>query len=96
MPIAQGQPALDRLAAAMSPMSDFQLTAFHDLVTLSGSFVIALAVTESKADSETLWMHSRIDELWQIEQWGADEEAAEHAEIKREAFSHAAGFYHAA
>ncbi len=96
MPVMQDQAVLDRLAAEMTPMSDFQLTAFHDLVTLTGSFVLGLAAKEAAQAPEALWDLSRLDEDWQIEQWGEDDEASELAEIKRSAFLHAVNFYQAA
>ncbi len=96
MPISQTAPDIERLAAVMRGMSAFQLTGFHDLVALSGSFVIGLAATESVEPPEALWTKSRIDETWQIEQWGEDEEAAEHANLKKNAFFHAIEFFHAA
>ena len=46
MPVDQPPKDLKLMCAAMTPMSDFQLTGFHDLVSLSGSFSIALAITE--------------------------------------------------
>ncbi len=96
MPISQNAETLLRLKSAMKEMSDFQLAGFYDLVTLSGSYVIALAASRRAQASDALWSASRSDEDWQAEQWGADEEAAESAEIKKIAFLHAASFYHAA
>ena len=58
-------------------MDAFRLTAFHDLVALSGSFVIALATAEGWQSPRELWLASRIDESWQEELWGRDEEAAD-------------------
>lgn len=96
MPVSQSSTDIDRVAVRMRGMSAFQLTGFHDLVTLTGSFVLALAATESIASPETLWDMSRIDEAWQIEQWGEDEEAAEHAKNRKIAFFHAIEFFQAA
>lgn len=96
MPISQSEEALTTLYAAMEEMSDFQITGFYDLVTLSGSFAMALAATHRFQAPAELWNASRADEIWQAEQWGADEEAEEAARIKEEAFLHAASFYHAA
>ncbi len=79
-----------QLTRAQSP---FQLTAFHDLVSMSGSFVIGLAAAAGREGPENLWKTSRIDELWQEELWGEDEEATQTAELKKEAFVHAAQFY---
>lgn len=94
MPVEQTPEDISRLAQAMGPMTDFQLTAFHDLVTLSGSFTLALAATEEFAQPQSLWDKSRLDENYQSEQWGEDQEATEHAAIKRAAFFHANDFFH--
>lgn len=74
-------------------LTPFELTAFHDLVSLSGSLVIGFATIRDFDTVEALWQASRIDEAWQIEQWGDDEDATEQAEIKRAAFRHAAAFF---
>lgn len=78
-----------RLADELHRLSTFQLAAFHDLVTIPGSLVIALAAAHHQASVDDLWRWSRIDEDWQAEQWGADEEAEAHAAIKRRDFDNA-------
>ncbi len=87
---SQDAAALARIAARTTQMNDFELTAFHDLVMLSGSFLLGLAVVEAYDDPSALWELSRLDETWQEEQWGPDDEATEATEIKRAAFLHAA------
>ncbi len=93
MHAAQPKASLDRLTARVHALDAFQLTAFHDLVSLSGSLIIGFAAIERFATPQELWLTSRIDENWQIDQWGEDEEAAEQAEIKRSAFMHAEAFF---
>lgn len=93
MHIAQDQAALDRLTARVAAMTPFQVAAFHDLVALSGSLVLALAVVDGRIDPQSAWELSRLDETWQIEQWGEDEEAAAAAEVRRAAFHQAARFF---
>ena len=93
MPVSQDAGSLAELRNVMSSMSNFAITGFHDLVTLSGSYVIALSVVENAQNPHAAWDLSRIDEDWQIEQWGRDEEADTQAETKREAFLHAARFF---
>jgi chaperone required for assembly of F1-ATPase len=92
-PIAQEEDALRALATEIEGQDDFQLAAFYDLVALSGSLVIALAVIEGIRSPEEAWTLSRIDEDWQIEQWGEDDEAAAVTRDKRAAFVHAARFH---
>ncbi|QDY69860.1 ATP12 family chaperone protein [Qingshengfaniella alkalisoli] len=70
----------------------WQLAAFHDLVALSGSLVIGFAAAARHLPLDHLWGVSRIDETWQQEQWGVDEEAAQAAETKRDAFLRAGHF----
>lgn len=82
--------ALGRAVRALTP---FQLTAFHDLVALSGSLVLALAVTRGRLTADAAWSLSRIDESWQIEEWGEDEEAAEAAARKHADFLRADRFF---
>lgn len=96
MPVPQDPGTLERLAQVMQPMSDFRLTAFHDLVTLTGSFGIALAAAHGLHSAPILWEASRLDENWQKEQWGADEEAEREAGLKKTAFLHATELYRAA
>ncbi|MXY33673.1 MAG: ATPase [Boseongicola sp. SB0676_bin_33] len=90
MPVEQDPASVSRLVRRMQPMSSFQLTGFQDLVTLSGSFVIALAAADEAFPVSDLWSASCLDEIWQTEQWGEDVEAAEEAARKMRAFHHAA------
>lgn len=93
MHVAQDAGALHRLDARVAALSPFALVAFHDLVALSGSLVLAFAVIEGRLDAEAAWRLSRIDEEWQIEQWGEDEEASALTETRHQAFLHAARFF---
>lgn len=88
----QDPEALARLAAPVHRMSAFQLAGLHDLVSLSGSLVLGLAAAEGWRDADAIWRLSRLDEDWQAEQWGRDDEADAQAEIKRQAFLHAKRF----
>lgn len=85
--------AIAPLRSAVAKFNPYELTGFHDLVSLSGSLVIGLAATHKCYSAEDLWKFSRIDEEWQIEQWGDDEEAREASDIKKQAFLHAARFF---
>lgn len=96
MPVPQDPAALDRLRARVHALDAFELSAFHDLVSLSGSLALGLAATESLHPPQALWELSRIDEGFQIAQWGEDDEANRVADIKRQSFMHAYDFFHMA
>lgn len=85
--------ALNRLTKKVHAMSAFQLAGFHDLVSLSGSLVLGFAVVLQWKDPDSIWSLSRLDEIWQQEQWGQDDIADAMSETKRQAFLHAAQFY---
>jgi chaperone required for assembly of F1-ATPase len=93
MPAPQDRSATERLRAIVHDQGIFELTALHDLVALSGSLILGLAAVQSARTPGDLWQLSRVDEAWQAEMWGADEEAEEMAAVKRAAFMHAQEFY---
>lgn len=74
-------------------LSNFELAAFHDLVSLSGSLILGFAAARQARPIEQIWDLSRLDEIWQIEQWGSDDEAEELAQIKKTSFLHAATMF---
>lgn len=86
MHLDQPAEALVRLTSAVEGIDAWGLTPLHELVTLSGSLVIGLAVREGAVDAEAAWAASCVDEAWNIEQWGEDAEAAEQAARRRRAF----------
>ncbi|MFC3060869.1 ATP12 family chaperone protein [Paenirhodobacter populi] len=91
--VAQPDEALAALSARVAAMDAWQLAALHDLVGISGSLLLGLAVAEGRLPPEEAWALSRIDEDWQAEQWGHDEEAAALAAVKRQALLDAARFW---
>ena len=82
--------AVARLSREVHAMSAFELAPFHDLVSLTGSLVLGLAAARDARPPAGIWEMSRLDESWQAEQWGADEEADAVAAIKRSEFLRAA------
>jgi chaperone required for assembly of F1-ATPase len=93
MHVAQADDAVAKLARPVHSMDNFQLAAFHDLVGISGSLVLAFAAALNQQEIGAIWDLSRVDETWQEEQWGVDEEAAEQAAKKRAEFLHAKAFF---
>ncbi|WP_424968067.1 ATP12 family chaperone protein [Dinoroseobacter sp. S375] len=83
VPVDQSPEALARLSAAVHSYAPFALTGLHDLIAISGSLVLGLAVARGRLTAEEGFDLSRIDENWQIEQWGEDEEEAELVSLKR-------------
>jgi chaperone required for assembly of F1-ATPase len=93
IPVPQPQASLSRLRAHVAAHSAFHLAALHDLVAISGSLVLALAVARRHMPVDDAFAASRIDEAWQAEQWGADTEAAAVEAVRAEAFASAGRFF---
>lgn len=91
--IDQPAASVARLQTLTADHTIFELAAFHDLVAISGSLVLAFAVTHGRLSAEDAFALSRIDEHWQAELWGVDDEAAALEAFKRQAFLEAAAFH---
>jgi chaperone required for assembly of F1-ATPase len=90
MHVEQPGESLTRLAAELDRLDSFQIAAVHDLVTISGSLLLSIAVRHRHLSAETAWAISRIDEEFQAEQWGRDDDAEAAAASKKRAFETAA------
>jgi chaperone required for assembly of F1-ATPase len=93
---AQPAEALERLAAAVAVHDAFGLVGLHDLVAITGSLVLGLGVAEGWIDVDRAFDVAHVDESWQAELWGEDDEAAAARQMRREALRDAARFLHAA
>ncbi|MDK1385197.1 ATP12 family chaperone protein [Sinorhizobium sp. 8-89] len=56
------------------------LACLHTLTTLTGSALLALAFAMGRLTAEEAWTAAHVDEDWQIEHWGTDEEAFQRRE----------------
>ncbi|MEO5615105.1 MAG: ATP12 family protein [Cypionkella sp.] len=93
MHIRQPEASIAKLTAQVHAFTPFQLAAVHDLIAISGSLILALAVTRGRLSLDEAWRLSRIDETWQNELWGVDEDAAALESLKRQALAEAARFF---
>lgn len=75
------QPAatLLRLARLAEAEGDFVLAGLAHATALFGSAILAFALQRGELDGEAALDLSRLDEVFQQERWGVDEEAAERA-----------------
>jgi chaperone required for assembly of F1-ATPase len=81
---AQPEATLSEVKAVALGLDDFGLAGLAFGAALLGSAVLALALQRGWLDGLQAFELSRLDEAWQEERWGVDEEAAERAERLRE------------
>jgi len=69
----------EAVAAARAALPDdpWSIAALHVVTTLTGSALLALALGLGLLDADQVWAAAHVDEDWNAEQWGADEEATE-------------------
>jgi len=74
--VAQPEAALAAARAAI-PTDPWRLGAVYAVTTLTGSALIALALSRGRLTAEQAWQTAHVDEDWNMEQWGRDELALE-------------------
>lgn len=89
MHIAQSQETLDALHRLVRERTAWSLTGLTELVTLSGSLILALAVDHGRLTAAEAWHSSRVDEIWNVEAWGEDADEAALVARKQADFLHA-------
>lgn len=78
--VAQPGEALAALNRAVAALDDWTLAGLQTLITVTGSLVLALAVTAGLLTPAQAFALSRLDEDYQAEKWGTDDEAVTRAE----------------
>jgi chaperone required for assembly of F1-ATPase len=73
--IAQPEAALRAIRDHLGQRNAWDLTAIHNITTLTGSALIASMACAGTLPASESWEAAHVDEDWQIEHWGWDEEA---------------------
>ena len=90
--VPQEAAALESIASAIEEHDDFALAALSLATRSAGSIVIGLALSRGRLDADAAFTASAVDETYQVERWGADEDAARALEAKALDLAQAAGF----
>lgn len=77
-------------ARAALPADSWRLGALHIVTTITGSALLALALLQRRLDAAAVWTAAHVDEDWNIEKWGADEEVMGRRAAKQVDFNAAA------
>ena len=91
--IPQNEKLFSEIRKKISSLNIFELTAFYDMVSITGSLILGLAIINGRLSAEEAYQLSRIDEQWQLEQWGEDEEAQVASNVKNAAILHSEEFF---
>ncbi len=95
IPTSQSVLVIQQAEKIVMNMNTYQLTAFADMVSVLGSFVLAMAVIKEDADTKTAFEVCYLDEIHQISEWGQDAESQQVLSGKQQTLTQAARFYKA-
>jgi chaperone required for assembly of F1-ATPase len=75
MHVRQPDSAVEAAQSAL-PNDPWSVAAVHVVTTLTGSALLALALAHGARDPDQVWDAAHVDEDWNRDQWGVDEEVA--------------------
>ena len=73
--VRQPESAIAAARAAL-PGDAWSIAALHVITTLTGSALLALALLRGVVDQDQAWAAAHVDEDWNSEKWGVDDEVA--------------------
>jgi chaperone required for assembly of F1-ATPase len=91
-PIAQDAAALKSLRSVIAGADDFELAALHNAMSLTGSALIGLALLQKRLDALQAFAAAHVDEAWQAELCGEDEDEVLRLATRREELADTARF----
>jgi chaperone required for assembly of F1-ATPase len=65
-----------KAARGVFPADPWSVAALHLVTTVTGSALLALALFRGALDSDEVWAAAHVDDDWNVEKWGVDEEVA--------------------
>jgi chaperone required for assembly of F1-ATPase len=92
LPVRQLPETMRAFTAAVDEYDPLLLTALHAITTVAGSLVIALAVLDGRLDALEAFEVAQLDETFEIEKWGEDEEQSERRAALQDDIAAAARF----
>ena len=92
MPGQQDEDAKIAMRQLVDEYDDFSLSGLHSLVTVTGSLILGLAAATDHQPMDQIIAAAQLDELWQQDKWGYDEEAdarlKSHQHLLHQAYSY--------
>ena len=86
---AQPEASLERLREHLACIDPFTLAGLLTMTSLAASLCIGLEALEKDSDPGSLWRVANLEEEWQAELWGRDEQAEERRAMRGEEFARA-------
>ncbi|WP_106755186.1 ATP12 family chaperone protein [Pannonibacter carbonis] len=88
--VAQEEALVAAYRRALDDFTPLQLAALHTVTSITGSAVIGFLLARGEHPAESLWAAAHVDEDWNAELWGEDDEARRIRTFKRSEYDAAA------
>jgi chaperone required for assembly of F1-ATPase len=85
MHVKQPEKALEAAHQAL-PETPWAVAAMHVATTITGSALLALALYRKALTADQVWTAAHVDEDWNSQQWGADDEVMQRRAMRRQDF----------
>lgn len=86
---AQPQASLEQLREHLAGLDPFTLAGLFTMTSLAASLCIGLKALEDGSDPAELWRIANLEEEWQAELWGRDEQAEDRRARRGDEFARA-------
>jgi chaperone required for assembly of F1-ATPase len=73
--VDQPRESLAAIGETLDGIDIFRLAALSAVTTLTGSALLAIALLHGRLSTEEAWAAAHVDEDWNVELWGTDDEA---------------------
>ena len=92
IPIIQPENSLQALQKVLLKFDDYTLMGVTNAAAAAGSLVLSLAMFKGRMDPDTMFEKSILEEIYQMDKWGLDDEAVERHKIIRRDIQSSATF----
>ena len=80
MPLKQNKGIKFKITKFLTKFSDLEIIALHKITNITGSIFLSLCILNNDIIKEKVFELSYLDELWQAQNWGYEEEASNNRE----------------
>jgi len=92
IPVNQPEKSLLNLRNKLMSLTDFQLMGVTNAASVAGSLILALSMFYGRIDAQVMFEKSILEEKYQVERWGKDNEAMLKQEVLREDIKNSSRF----
>ena len=80
MPVRQDKQIHLKITTFLTEFSDLEIAVLHRITNITGSIFLTLCILKNDKIKKNAFELSYLDELWQAEKWGYEEEASKNRE----------------